>query len=252
MLDAESQVLSLEDLIATVKGRINNQYRTRVELEDLIQEAAIYTWKKWEEGASDLDCYYAGTYRARQLVYSFDYKPGKTEYMGTPLKNLDNRQEAQGEKTREKIRGFITEYRKLHGKTPNPSNISEGVGIARTTVRHHLDRLYLFAAEVENPYFVNVDDAFLHSEDEPPPVWITDMPVTDMGEEDILLQLGITEAMKDLSDREKKFLYLSYWEDLTDVEVGKQLGCTGPYIYRIRLRVFDKLREKLKDLNDEA
>lgn len=246
MLSADAQVLPQNDLITLVQGAIAKKYGTHSDQEDLIQEASFFAWKKHEAGGTDLECYFAGRDRARSMVYSLKTGTGDA-FTGKPVNRNEYRVQANGEAVREKIRMYIGEYTKLHGHEPNNSEISRGVGTSHNNVRHHKKHLHLFSKTTSmNPHTLSLDAAHDASQDNgSASSWLSNLPSLPPDDDSVAARVDVGRALATLSQKDRDFLYLEFWEDQTYASIGKQLGYKPNYVNKLRKRILARVEKAL-------
>lgn len=245
MLDPDAQVLSLEAIISTVRGAVHKRYRTHAECDDLVQEAAVYAWRKHEEGGSDLDCFLAGKNRARTLVHSLKEGVGDT-YLGKPVNRTAHFQQSRGEAMREKIRMYIRDYTKLHGSEPSNLNTAKNVGTSHNNVRHHRAQMNNFAGQpTKRPTYISMNE-ILDTDSASQVFWLAKLPTSEFGEDTLLTQVAIRKAMATLSPRDRMMLYLEFWYDRTYVSIGEEIGLKTNHMHAVRKKALAQLGEVLE------
>ena len=75
--------------------------------------------------------------------------------------------------------------------------------------------------------------------------------IADTGgaEEKILDHLLLTELIKELKKDERKLLYLRYFADKTQTEIGEELGISQVQVSRMEKRILNRLHDRMKDKN---
>ncbi|MGI9016007.1 MAG: sigma-70 family RNA polymerase sigma factor [Euzebya sp.] len=91
-----------------------------------------------------------------------------------------------------------------------------------------------------------------------------DVPVTEGGVElgailpdettgpDRDLLMDVYREIRDLSDRERRIMFLSYYHDLTQREIAKQVGCSQMHVSRLLRRSLNKVRARIEEPHGEA
>jgi RNA polymerase sigma factor (sigma-70 family) len=75
--------------------------------------------------------------------------------------------------------------------------------------------------------------------------------VRDRGLDQADARLLLEPALQDLQPREREVIYLRYYQDRTQREVGKRFGISQMQISRIETKAMNRLREAV-DPNDDA
>jgi len=73
--------------------------------------------------------------------------------------------------------------------------------------------------------------------------------IADTGgaEEKILDHLLLTELIKELKKDERKLLYLRYFADKTQTEIGEELGISQVQVSRMEKKILKTMREHAKE-----
>ena len=76
--------------------------------------------------------------------------------------------------------------------------------------------------------------------------------IADTGgaEEKILDHLLLTELIKELKKDERKLLYLRYFADKTQTEIGEELGISQVQVSRMEKKILKTMREHAKEYKD--
>ena len=75
--------------------------------------------------------------------------------------------------------------------------------------------------------------------------------VQDRGMEQATARLLVEPALQQLKPREREVIYLRYYQDRTQREVGERIGVTQMQVSRIETKAMERLREAV-DPNDDA
>lgn len=236
----------INTIIDKVRARVYYRYRTHVDVDDLMQEASIHAWKRWEE-TPDWDearIIYHAVMKAQSLVSA---KSGEVP-TGKPKNTAAQRKQANGEASREKLKAYLHEYAKLHGKEPSNTQIARDLGMSTTNVRFHRNRLHLFDGEIDpksaKVYSLEAGlDAANAGEDSP--AWVYRLPKVLVDYEGAATASEVRRAVRNLKDRERLFLYLEFWQEKSYVEIGRELGLGGGYVNKLRKQILANLREEL-------
>ena len=68
---------------------------------------------------------------------------------------------------------------------------------------------------------------------------------TDAAEERVVDHLLLKELLKNLDKDERKLIYLRYFSEKTQTQVGKELGISQVQVSRMEKKILKNLREKL-------
>jgi RNA polymerase sigma-B factor len=66
--------------------------------------------------------------------------------------------------------------------------------------------------------------------------------VTDEGIESLIDRSSLKVACKDLDRRERAIVYLRFFQNLPQAEIGRRLGCTQMHVSRLQQRAIEKMR----------
>lgn len=124
---------------------------------------------------------------------------------------------------------------KEKGREPTIGEIAEALGLPREEVVGALEAIQVPASIHETLYQDDGDPIFvldhLASEHEPEPHWIDN--------------LALKEVLNKINEREKKVLYMRFFEDRTQSEVAQLLGLSQVQISRIERQALAKIKEFL-------
>lgn len=236
----------ISSIIDKVRARVYSRYRTHTDVDDLMQEASIHAWKRWQENPEwdEAKIVYHAAMKAQSLVSA---KSGEAP-TGKPKTVAANRKQANGEASREKLKAYLHEYVTLHGKEPTNTQIARDLGMSTTNVRFHRKRLHLFDGEID-PKSVKVYslEAGMDASDagENSPAWVYRLPRVLVDYEGAATASEVRQAVRNLKDRERLFLYLEFWQEKSYVEIGRELGLGGGYVNKLRKQILANLREEL-------
>lgn len=132
---------SFEETLSRVEGFIRWKFASRQsDVDDLVQEALVTVWKRWEDGVRDFTLLRVkGFYKALSML-------DDCNWTGQPHRNGPGvvHKTKQGEETRAKIKEYIDSYMRLHNHKPTHVEIGKHLGITPQTVTNHMKRLHLF------------------------------------------------------------------------------------------------------------
>ncbi len=72
------------------------------------------------------------------------------------------------------------------------------------------------------------------------------LEATDQGQGSAEARIALAPAVRRLSDRDRRILQLRFFEDLTQREIGEEIGVTQMQVSRVLSRIFDDLRATLE------
>ena len=236
----------VEEIIDKVRRRVYARYRTHTEVDDLMQEASIHVWKKFQE-CPDWDVpriVYHGLMKAQSLVSN---KSGEAP-TGKPKNLAARRKQVNGETSREKITNYLAEYTKLHGKAPSNVQAARELGMSTTNYRFHKDRLHLFdgAVDKQTAKVYSLDaglDASGAGNDTP--AWVYHIPPVFVDYELYATRAEVRDAIARLPERDRDYLFMEFWQDKTYVDIAKAMKVGGAYVNKYRKQVLARLREEL-------
>jgi RNA polymerase sigma-B factor len=77
------------------------------------------------------------------------------------------------------------------------------------------------------------------------------LEATDQGQGSAEARIALAPAVRRLSDRDRRILQLRFFEDLTQREIGEEIGVTQMQVSRVLSRIFDDLRATLEGETSE-
>lgn len=200
-----------DEMLDRVTRFIGKKYRRHSEVDDLVQEGCIALWRAWESGERD----------PQQLIWKAMNRAGHLLQEGKPFgKPKADRyiNRSQGAATREKLRAFIDEYVRLHGKKPTYKEMGEACGISHQGIAVHLKRMYLFDGGPTEKVVVESFDRLPDSED------LSYLSVDPGFADETDTRLAVKELVSRLPERERLAIYYKYWEDRTHQGIADGLG----------------------------
>ncbi|MCA1841241.1 MAG: hypothetical protein ABR585_12890 [Gemmatimonadaceae bacterium] len=129
--------MEFDGLALTVTKRINAKYGTHGEKEDALQEALIRAWKDHQEGSYDFNHM---VNRAENWARKYLF-PGSNAQKATGSTRVDTSGFVRKPELREKIRLFMDEYLRLHGKKPSQATVAKSLGMTQSSVSYYLKRM---------------------------------------------------------------------------------------------------------------
>lgn len=244
-----TEALTVESVYTKVRKVVYSRIRHAHDREDVLQEALLIVWKAIDEGETDVAILCG---KARNYCRQFLSKRGRTFTGSTTAGSKPGREETRAAVAREKMRAYITEFRALHGRKPNNSEISRGLGMPLTSVRQHMDRLYMFAGALtkEDVSLVS-SDIDLGDGQSSDRLNIVDLyHQSPSFEEDTILELTVTTAMdRVLSDRERTVVELHVFADIPLSEMEFTHGLPSKHMLKRNWQsAVKKLRVELEEL----
>jgi DNA-directed RNA polymerase specialized sigma24 family protein len=241
------QELTLEETLARVERKIRSLYHTHGSVDDLVQEAHIHAWKSYQKGEEFSYTLVGAKYKVLQLI-----SDTKNSHHWTGHIKADRViEQASGVETREKIREYMDGYNRLHGHLPTPIEIAKHLGMARQTVRAHLERLYLFSGpQLTSVTSLDATPTFLSEDDGRS---VADFIKGGNSFEDQLINKidtfrWIKESLPD--ERERTFAYLAVFEDYAYKDIGALYGSSVTAVTKVVRKAMKRMREELNDQAD--
>ena len=121
------------------------------------------------------------------------------------------------------------------GREPTHREIAEKLGVRETSVTEALDAISDPISLYEPVYNENGDSIYVFDQ-------ISDKVNTD---ERWITDIAVSEAMKKLSQREKRILALRYYNCRTQTEVSEEIGISQAQISRLEKNALEKIRREL-------
>ena len=121
------------------------------------------------------------------------------------------------------------------GREPTHREIAEKLGVRETSVTEALDAISDPISLYEPVYNENGDSIYVFDQ-------ISDKVNTD---ERWITDIAVSEAMKKLSQREKRILALRYYSYRTQTEVSEEIGISQAQISRLEKNALEKIRREL-------
>ena len=121
------------------------------------------------------------------------------------------------------------------GREPTHREIAEKLDAKETTVTEALDAISEPISLYEPVYNENGDSIYVFDQ-------ISDKVNTD---ERWITDIAVSEAMKKLSQREKRILALRYYTCKTQTEVSEEIGISQAQVSRLEKNALEKIRKEL-------
>lgn len=120
-------------------------------------------------------------------------------------------------------------------REPTPQEISKELGISQREVTAAMDAIMEPVSLYEPVYSENGDSLYVMDQ-------ISDKNNND---ENWITNIAITEAIKKLTDREKRILTLRFYSGKTQTEVSAEIGISQAQVSRLEKTALEKIREEL-------
>lgn len=247
MITPANEVMSLDQALYRAEGYTIKKFNSHHLFEDLLQEALVVCWKGYQEGLAMQKICVNIKYRCLDLLTG----KRKDQWLGHATegkvkgaaKQGKQYSQSSGEETRRKIREYIDSYTRLHGHRPSTTEIATHVGVSGSTIKQHLQRLYLFTGNTEFS---------LTSLDAPRQVGGEDVRASVIDsikygyafEEELVTKMDTRNLMNSvLDEREKTWLYLAYFEQKSQQEIADLYGYSHNLVGLVLRKAKRKLRE---------
>nr|WP_122011843.1 RNA polymerase sporulation sigma factor SigG [Maliibacterium massiliense] len=124
------------------------------------------------------------------------------------------------------------ELSKAQGGEPNIEDVAKKLGLAREEVTYALDAIQEPLSLFE-PIYHDGNDA----------IYVMDQVRDDKEREETWLEgISLREAMKKLGAREKKILYMRFYQGRTQMEVAKEIGISQAQVSRLEKTALHQMR----------
>lgn len=139
-----------------------------------------------------------------------------------------------------KIPRIKEELSKAKGREPTIGEIAEALGLPREEIVGAVEALQLPTSIHETLY-----------QDDGDPIFVLDQLRGEQGSEPVWIDnLALKEVLSKISERERKVLFMRFFEDRTQAEVAQIMGLSQVQISRIERQALTRIREFLS--GDEA
>mgnify|MGYP004468184513 CR=1 FL=1 len=134
------------------------------------------------------------------------------------------------------INKYINKYKEEHNDSPTISEIAKQFNMEESDVMFALDSSRAVLSLNEQ-----VDDSNLKSR----------TLIETIGDEDsqekMIDKIVLKSIIKNLSERDKKIIYLRYYLDKTQSEVAKLLKVSQVQVSRLELKILEKIKQRYKE-----
>lgn len=135
-----------------------------------------------------------------------------------------------------KINKFVEDFRKIHEKDPTISEIAENFEVDEQEI--------VFAMEAgKNP--ISISDK--NENQEKGLSLLEKLAIDDGGQERLLSNIALKEAISSLGERDRKIVYLRYFCGKTQSEIAENLKVSQVQISRLENKILENLKGRLKD-----
>lgn len=135
-----------------------------------------------------------------------------------------------------KINHFIEAFRKEHGHDPSIKTLAE---------HFETDEQEIMFAMEANRAPISISDK--DESREKNMSLLEKIAIDDGGQEKLLSDISIKEAIKALPDRDRKIVILRYFRGKTQSEIAKILGVSQVQVSRLENKILERLKGKLSD-----
>ena len=216
------------ELNLCVARSLAHRYRARgVEVEDLEQVAYLALVKAAHrfdpEAGHDFLAYAVPTIRGEVRRHFRD--------VGWTVRPPRRIQELQG-----RVADVQMDLAGRLGRSPTAGDLAAELGVERSEVEEALGAEGCFVpASLDRPVGESGDTT------------VGDLlEATDPGQGSAEARIALGPVVRRLSERDRKILRLRFFEDLTQREIGAQIGVTQMQVSRVLSRIFDELRAALE------
>jgi len=134
------------------------------------------------------------------------------------------------------INKFINKYKEEHDESPTIQEIAKQFNIEESEVMFALDSSRAVISLNDQ-----VDDSGSKSRT------LVETIGDDESQEKMIDKIVLKSIIKNLSERDKKIIYLRYYLDKTQSEVAKQLNVSQVQVSRLELKILEKIKQRYKE-----
>lgn len=133
------------------------------------------------------------------------------------------------------INKFVNNYKVEHNESPTISEIAKEFNIEESEVMFAMD---------SSRALLSLDEPVEEGNNRSKTLMetIADDDITDK----MLDKIVLKNIIKDLSERDKKIIYLRYYLDRTQSEVAKELNVSQVQVSRLELKILEKIKQRFK------
>ncbi|WP_370327083.1 sigma-70 family RNA polymerase sigma factor [Euzebya sp.] len=219
--DAEAVLVQIEPLILS---RVRRVLRRTTEFDDLYQTARMAAFRAMERWRPDGGASFT-TYATRTMDGSLK------RYFRDRMWDVHVTRAAKNRSLR--VTTFKRHFESDHGRSPTLPELADFSGMTIEEVHEGLEAAGAYTSDsLDVP--VGEDGAELGD------LIPDEQPTTDRE-----LLMDVYEAIRDLPDRQRRIVYLSYFRGLTQREIAKRVGCSQMHVSRLLRRSLKAVREDL-------
>ncbi|MEG1499730.1 MAG: SigB/SigF/SigG family RNA polymerase sigma factor [Clostridia bacterium] len=135
-----------------------------------------------------------------------------------------------------KINRFVRDFENEHGEKPSLELIAKEFDVDPHELIFTMD-----ASKMPISLFTPIDD-----ENGGKSLFLLDRLITVDNHDEIIENLLLKEALKDLEQREKHIILLRFFRDKTQSEIAKELGVSQVQVSRLENKILEKMKIKMK------
>lgn len=241
--------ITLDDVYKDIRKVVFSWIKDYHDRQDVMQESLLIAWRAIGEGEND-----PAIIRGKTRSYCRQYlsKRGRTPTGSTRKGSTMGREEERGRVTREKMHNYIQEFRAIHDRKPNASEISKGLGIPYRTIKDQMPKLYMFANSLhrEDVELLSADVNLGNGQGSEVLNIIDQYKSDPSHEEDSLTRVAVWSAMNDVLTPTERHMVLRYiFQDEAYAMIEHTEGLPGRHgIKRGVARSLVKLKPVLEDV----
>ena len=118
---------------------------------------------------------------------------------------------------------------------PTPDDIAKKLGVSRENVTRAMEAIVEPMSIYEPVYNEGGDSLYV----------IDQLSDTASGDEMWLENIALREALKHLSDREKRIIDMRYYENKTQTEIANEIGISQAQVSRVEKGALEKMRRQM-------
>lgn len=239
-------VMTFEEMDSYLRKKVA-RFRDSPLWEDAVQEGLISIWQDMQEGTKEHPhMVFRAVLRARALMFNPTTHP--TGHVAVNNAGPGSRRSARGEATREKIREYLANYRKLHGEEPTQYRIAKDLGMDKSTVRSQIAKMKTGETGWFHPGLPLTKDGrvdlkalqfvelkFSSGEDRDDNLGVNE-PIEPSFEDEFVDQFVINELVNEafsrLTPAQEELMRALYWDSATVESYAKEQGISTTTAYR--------------------
>ena len=135
-----------------------------------------------------------------------------------------------------KINKYIDDFFSVNNRRPTIGEISKAFNIPEQEVVMAMD-----SAKMPISLYTPFEDG------EEEGLTVIDRFDSESGGSDFVENLALKEVIEKLEDRDKKIIFLRYFQDKTQSEIAKMLGVSQVQVSRLENKILETLKKKLSN-----